>query len=235
MGRRASAEGGVDAARRPAAPAARPRSRKGAETRARLVDAAKAVFARDGFLDARITDIAEGAGVSHGSFYHYFESKEQIFREVADALDDRFNAPVPDVIMAETSSASPLERIREGNRQFLESYQRDSRLFIEVEQVARFDEELKADRRKHLQRYGDQLARSIVELQAAGRADDGLDPVLASHAIGAMVVRFADLWLAQGIVETDIDQAVDQLTRLVGNALQLSDPSGDRRRRPSGS
>ena len=49
-----------------------PRSRKGAETRARLVEAAKKVFERDGFLNARILDIAETAGLKHGSFYHYF-------------------------------------------------------------------------------------------------------------------------------------------------------------------
>jgi AcrR family transcriptional regulator len=52
-----------------------PRSRKGTETRARLLDAAKQVFEEDGFLEARISDIAERANLSHGSFYHYFESK----------------------------------------------------------------------------------------------------------------------------------------------------------------
>ena len=57
-----------------------PRSRKGVETRARLLTAAKEVFERDGFLDARISDIVERAGLSHGSFYHYFESKEEVFR-----------------------------------------------------------------------------------------------------------------------------------------------------------
>jgi AcrR family transcriptional regulator len=199
----------------------RPRSRKGAQTRARLVEAAKAVFEVDGFLDARITDIAEGAGVSHGSFYHYFDSKEQVFREVADALDDRLNAPLSDVIMVPSSPASPRERIREGNRQFLLSYQRDARLIIEVEQVARYDEELKTERRAHLQSYGRQLAASIVELQSAGLVDRALDPVIASHAVGAMVTRFADLWMSQGVVECTLDEAVDQLSRLVGNALVL--------------
>ncbi len=62
-----------------------PRSRKGAETRARLLEAAKRVFEEKGFLDARISDISERAGLSHGSFYHYFDSKEQIFREIAEA------------------------------------------------------------------------------------------------------------------------------------------------------
>src|SRR5580698_7583907 len=53
-----------------------PRSAKGRRTRARLLEAAKAVFERDGFLAARISDIAAEAEVSHGSFYHYFDSKE---------------------------------------------------------------------------------------------------------------------------------------------------------------
>ena len=53
-----------------------PRSRKGERTRARLIDAAREVFERDGFLTARIADIASTAGLSQGSFYHYFESKE---------------------------------------------------------------------------------------------------------------------------------------------------------------
>src|SRR5438270_11126105 len=68
-----------------------PRSRKGVLTRARLVDAAKEIFEENGFLEARISDIAERARLSHGSFYHYFESKEEIFREVAEAQEDRLS------------------------------------------------------------------------------------------------------------------------------------------------
>src|SRR3954470_9419904 len=66
-----------------------PRSRKGAQTRARLLEAAREVFERDGFLTSRISDIAATAGLAQGSFYHYFESKEQIFREVAQGQEAR--------------------------------------------------------------------------------------------------------------------------------------------------
>src|SRR5271165_5679457 len=75
-----------------------PRSRKGVQTRARLVAAAKEVFEENGFLDARISDIAERAGLSHGSFYHYFESKEEVFREVAAEVDERLSAPLSVVL-----------------------------------------------------------------------------------------------------------------------------------------
>ena len=77
-----------------------PRSRKGVQTRARLLDAAKEIFEENGFLEARISDIAERAGLSHGAFYHYFDSKEQVFREIAEMLDDELAEPMDSVILA---------------------------------------------------------------------------------------------------------------------------------------
>ena len=70
-----------------------PRSRKGEQSRARLIESARTVFENHGFLTARIADIAAAAGMSQGSFYHYFDSKEQIFREVAAAQEERLTAP----------------------------------------------------------------------------------------------------------------------------------------------
>ena len=36
------------------------------------------------------------AGLAPGTFYHYFDSKEQIFREVAEAQEERLTAPPED-------------------------------------------------------------------------------------------------------------------------------------------
>src|SRR3974390_3776919 len=105
-----------------------PRSRKGAESRGRLLEAAKQIFEEDGFLDGRISDIAERAGLSHGSFYHYFDSKEEIFREVAAAVEEQLSAPMEGVILDPGSHAPPPERIREALRRHLESYRREARI-----------------------------------------------------------------------------------------------------------
>src|SRR3954464_6299717 len=89
----------------------RPRSPKGVRTRARLLEAAKEIFEEDGFLDARISDISERAGLSHGAFYHHFDSKEQVFREVAESLDDEWAEPMESVIFAPGSAPDPHERL----------------------------------------------------------------------------------------------------------------------------
>ena len=44
-----------------------------------LVDAALSVFSRVGFAAAKMDDVAEEAGVSKGTVYLYFDSKEQLF------------------------------------------------------------------------------------------------------------------------------------------------------------
>lgn len=48
-------------------------------TRRKLLDAAKRIFAQDGFEGARLEDIAARAGYTRGAFYANFKSKEDIF------------------------------------------------------------------------------------------------------------------------------------------------------------
>ncbi|HEY2542670.1 MAG TPA: TetR/AcrR family transcriptional regulator [Gaiellaceae bacterium] len=64
-------------------------SRKGVETRQRLLDAAEAVFADLGYHDASIVKITEAAGVGQGTFYLYFSSKKEIFDELVRDLNRR--------------------------------------------------------------------------------------------------------------------------------------------------
>ena len=202
-----------------------PRSRKGIETRARLLAAAKEVFERDGFLDARISDIAENAGLSHGSFYHYFESKEEVFREVAAAVEERLREPLYSVILDSSSTAPPFERIHEGIRRNLESYRDEARIMGVIEQVSRFDDELRTSRNERHRVSSAQIADSIRRLQRHGLADEQLDPEIAAAGLGAMTYRFPEMWFVQGLIDCDFDAGVEQLTRLFVNALGLPEAS----------
>ena len=58
------------------------------ETRDKLLRVARDVFEEDGFDGASISRIVEGASVSRGTFYLYFESKEDIFRTLAEETAD---------------------------------------------------------------------------------------------------------------------------------------------------
>lgn len=203
-----------------------PQTRRGAETRARLVSAAKEIFERDGFLDARITDISQRAGFSHGAYYHYFDTKEQIFREVAELQEEQLTAPPDDPRLAHVPGDSPRERILKANRRYLERYREEAKIMGVIEQVSRYDEQVNDVRMKRMQHFAERSERAIRRWQQQGIADPGIDAALVADALGAMVGRFAELWLVQGYREYDFDHVVEQLSRVWANALQLKDDTG---------
>jgi AcrR family transcriptional regulator len=79
------ADGGV----RHALPALQRRSR---DTRARILKAAEASFARSGYDGARMGDIAERAGCSVGALYFRFRDKSALFLAIAEAFADEARA-----------------------------------------------------------------------------------------------------------------------------------------------
>jgi AcrR family transcriptional regulator len=197
-----------------------PRTRKGEQTRAKLVRAAKLVFERDGFLDARISDIAKRARVSYGAFYHYFDSKEQVFREVAEAQEELLTAP-PSGDDTRPAGDSPEDRIHEANRRYLERYRDEARIMGIIEQVSRYDPYVNAARMETQKHFAERSERAIRRLQEQKLADPRINPAIAADALGSMVGRFAELWLTQGYREYDFDEAVDQLSLLWANAIGL--------------
>jgi len=204
-----------------------PRSRKGEQTRARLLDAAKEIFEENGFLDARITDIAERAGLSH-AFYHYFDSKEQVFREIAEMLDEYLSEVMETVIFAPGASVDPRERMETALRSHLERYRDEARIMRVIEQVARYDEHVAAVRSARNKLHREQIEASIRGMQRRGIADTTIDPKIAAAALGSMVERFAEMSLAQGQLDCDPDDGAATLARLFVNALQMK-PAKDTR------
>ncbi len=191
------------------------RTSRGRRTRQLLVDAARAVFERDGFLHARITDICDVAGISHGSFYTYFVSKEQIFQEVVDTVElDLLRLDPP-------AEQAPIERIRSANRQYLEHYRANAGILRVIQQVATFDPEVQATRAQRHDEFAHAIERRIIEYQREGVADARVDPWFTANALGGMVAFMADQMFVQGH-DVDFEAAVDQLTLLWANAIGLA-------------
>jgi AcrR family transcriptional regulator len=67
----------------------KPLSKRGLDTRRRLLDAAEEVFGAFGYHDASVVKLAELAGVAAGTFYLYFDSKKAIFDELVRDLNRR--------------------------------------------------------------------------------------------------------------------------------------------------
>lgn len=78
-------------------------------TRERLIESARYLFWERGFAGTSMADLLAHAGVNSGSFYHFFESKEGLLREV---LEGYLRALRPMVIDPAFAAASePVGRI----------------------------------------------------------------------------------------------------------------------------
>jgi AcrR family transcriptional regulator len=112
-------------------------------TSARLVDAARAVFARRGFHRASLEEIAEEAGYSTGAVYSNFAGKEDLFLAVLDEhIADRLRA----VDVAVARAGTPQQRVRAGAHNWMEFLRDDPDwypLFIEFWAYALRDPELR--------------------------------------------------------------------------------------------
>ena len=104
------------------------REEKKARTRAQLIDAAAAVFARRGFVAASLDEVAEEAGLTKGAVYSNFESKEDLFEAV---LDERFDKPLQQEVEAiENIEGTQQQRAMAGARMFIDAVQQERELFL---------------------------------------------------------------------------------------------------------
>jgi len=87
------------------------RARRRAQQRRRILDSAREVFFRDGFVEANLDEVAQGAGVAKGTLYRYFDSKAELYVAVLADNGEIFVDKLRDCIAA-SADADPPDVIR---------------------------------------------------------------------------------------------------------------------------
>ena len=188
------------------------------------MDAARRVFERDGFVAARITDITAEAGVAAGSFYTYFNTKEDALAAVMAEVQEEMLHPRLRVL---ADSDDPLAVIEAANRAYLAAYRRNVKLMALMEQVAQIDEDFRRMRLRRVRAFEQRNAEAVRRLQQRGLADPSLDPRLAARAVSAMVSRVAYLRYVQGYGNESSEALVRTLSALWAGALGIGNSRGE--------
>jgi AcrR family transcriptional regulator len=190
---------------------------RGARTRARLVDSARILFERDGYLSTGVNDISAAAGVAYGTFYIYFASKEEVFGEVVRELHREVRA----IAAAEPHRGSdPASMVERANRGFFRAYRQTAGMQRVLEEAACANPRQAQERREANRYWRERARRAITQWQIDGTIPRDIDPVYAANALGAMVDRFAYVWFVLG-EDHDFETAVDQVTHLYCRSLGI--------------
>ena len=116
------------------------------------------------------------ANVAQGSFYTYFDSKDTIFRAVAQGVIDTMLT----ALHTDARAEDPFVRVRDAMQRFVDAYRPNARIIALIEQVGTFTPEMRDMRLALRAAFVDRSARGIRRLQQDGIADPEPDvPVVA--------------------------------------------------------
>jgi AcrR family transcriptional regulator len=176
------------------------------------------ILERDGFRDARISDITQEAGVANGSFYTYFASKIEVVNAMLPEIDEDLLDPT---VGAQTPEAPDIaSRIEAMIRAYLDNYRRNVRLLKLLEEVMLVEETVADWRLERSREFARRTAIDITNWQEHGLVDVDLDPVVTARSLSSMVVRMAYFVYAVGDT-IPFEKLVANLSRLWINALRL--------------
>lgn len=186
-----------------------PKTRRGRATREKLLQAAEAEFGERGFADASIASITQRAGVALGTFYVYFESKEEIFRALVTYMGELTRqwivervGEAPDRITAE----------RRGIEAFIE-FVREHRNLYRVVSMAQFVAEDAFH--EYYKVFADAYRENLERAQGRDEIRDGDCEIWAWALIGMNVflgMRFAD-WAEDRSPEEIANAVADLVAR----------------------
>ena len=189
-----------------------PRTERGRKTLRRLLEAAAAEFGERGFHEAAITGITGRAGVALGTFYTYFESKEELFRAL---VRDMSHATRVHVAEAARGAPDRLTAERRGLEAFIAFTRKHPELYriIEEAQFVAHD----AYREQYLT-FVDGYRRNLAAAAARGEIEEGDDEPRAWALIGMSVF----LGMRYGVWDEDLSpaQVADTAITLVSEGLR---------------
>lgn len=187
-----------------------PRTPRGWARREQVLRAGQAVFERTSYYEVRVADIAAEANVSHGTFYTYFTSKDDVLMALVDELVELSLTASSEPL---TPGAAPAQQLAETITRFMHTYKENASMHRVLEQVAASNPEFMAYRRRVRQRYIDRIEATIRSWQDRGTGDPSLDPRHGAEALGGMV---ADVAFARYVLNEPLDEqtAIDTLSRI---------------------
>jgi TetR/AcrR family fatty acid metabolism transcriptional regulator len=182
------------------------------DKRAAILDAATVTFAKSGYFNAQVADIARTAGVAAGTVYLYFRSKDEILTSI---FDRTVQEAIAEGRQALAAVDDPLERLRRIARMHLARLGRDRNLAIvfqvELRQTTKFMEQFS---RTGLGTYLGIIQQTIETGQKKGAIRRTINARTAAKVFFGALDEMATNWILSRrkyALEAQADEIVDIL------------------------
>jgi TetR/AcrR family fatty acid metabolism transcriptional regulator len=176
----------------------------------RIIDAATKVFAKKGFYQTKVSEIAKEAGVADGTIYLYFENKDDIlislFEEQMKLVLDHMRKE----ISREEGAVKKIERFALTHLQLIEQ-NKDVMEIIQVElrQSSKF---MKEYQNENFAQYLNLIEDIIREGQQEGIFQGEVIPGIAKRAFFGALDEMSRFWVLSTRRKYDIETAAKQIS-----------------------
>lgn len=192
-----------------------PKTERGRRTREKLLGAAEAEFGEKGFHAVAINDITRRAGVALGTFYVYFESKEEIYRALVTYMSHRVRSFIAERIAGVPDRLTAERKGLEAFLEFVRGHKGLYRIISEAEFVA--NDKFVEHYRVFAKAYEDNLATAGTR----GQIREG-DYEIWSWAIMGMAV-FLGMRYGEWDDRTRVARVAETIVDLIGNGIARKD------------
>jgi len=194
------------------------RQMQAAETRERMMAAAREVFAERGYQAASVGAITKRADTAHGTFYLYFKNKDDAFTQVLDSIQEQIKNDSRAAL-----SDDRFDSLVGAIRGFLVVFVQDRGLMRAFLEGMMLSPRIEAGWRDMRADFTRRIAHRLEREQEVG-AVRALDPFAAAQALSSMAEWYAFTHLVLGdptspTTEDDLDDAVATLADLWYHAV----------------
>ncbi len=169
------------------------RSQKTGDKRDLILRAATKLFARRGFFNTQVADVAREAGIAAGTVYLYFQSKDDLLISI---FERTMLQGIEAARQALVGVSDPVERLRRLARVHLERLGQDRDLAVvfqvELRQTTKFMERFSATL---LQDYLQAIRDAIGDAQTAGRFRREVSSTFAAKVLYGALDEMATNWI----------------------------------------
>ena len=192
--------------------------RRTSEKYFRIIEAATKVFAKKGFYQAKISEIAGQAKVADGTIYIYFENKDDI---LISLFEEQMKVVLDNMVRELATTEDPIEKLQtfalthlrliEKNKNMAEIIQ------VELRQSSKFMKEYKNEK---FASYLDLIEEIIKDGQEKGVFQKDIIPAVAKRAFFGALDEMSRFWVLSSRKRYDITTAATQISEYFLNGIK---------------
>lgn len=135
------------------------------QTHDKIIEAGKQILNQKDYYEAVVEEIAQAAGVSKGTVFFYFKTKENLFREILLSLVDELSGMIEKIV---SQKLHPLEKLKNIYDTYIEFQLKNMKLFHSIRKALAETEPKVEEMKNRLFQISQKILPLIEELHSKG-------------------------------------------------------------------